>query len=51
MHDLVIVGGGPVGAAAAAALSASGLSTLVLKRVATAPATIAAASPCPRAAA
>jgi 2-octaprenyl-6-methoxyphenol hydroxylase len=31
MHDLVIVGGGPVGAAAAAALSASGLSTLVLE--------------------
>lgn len=30
MHDLIIVGGGPVGAAAAAALAHSGLSTLVL---------------------
>lgn len=31
MHDLIIVGGGPVGAAAAAALGRSGLSTLVLE--------------------
>jgi 2-octaprenyl-6-methoxyphenol hydroxylase len=39
MHDLIIVGGGPVGAAAAAALSRSGLSTLVLEaRPAAAPA-------------
>lgn len=31
MHDLIIVGGGPVGAAAAAALADSGLSVLVLE--------------------
>ena len=38
MHDLIIVGGGPVGAAAAAALGRSGLSTLVLEaRPASAP--------------
>ncbi len=35
MHDLIIVGGGPVGAAAAAALAGTGLSVLVLEARAT----------------